>query len=267
MRSRWEELHAGLQRSIDRRESVASFQELQRRSPPLVPFGGPGAVAAFLASKGNSLVERDRILRCLVEEARTGNGKRIALGLLLLGFWPALDAIFRKRAPLFQREAPDIELEIIEQFIAQVHRIELSRVSCLGATLVRNTERDVVDARVRERARAAKCEDVTPDALAAPSVEDEPPFGSPSAFGVRVGQPDSEAIAALRRWLLSAIGSDADLIVGAVIHGKSRVDLAASLGISPAATRKRLERALDRARHAFLSEARSQTATPSAWVS
>jgi hypothetical protein len=265
MRSRWEELHAGLQRSIDRRGSVESFEEFQRRSPPLAPFSGPGSVAVFLASKSSSLVERDRILRCLVEEARTGNGKRIALALLLLGFWRALGAIVRKRSPLFQREAQDIELEIIEQFIAQVHRIHLSRVSCLAATLVRNTERDVVDARLREHARAAKCEAVAPDALASPSIEDEPPFVSP--FGLPVGQPDSEAVAALRLWLLSAIGQDADLIVGAVIHGKSRLDLAASLGISHAATRKRLARALGRARHALLAQARSQTATTPAWVS
>jgi hypothetical protein len=263
MRSRWEEMHAGLQRSLDRRESVVSFEELQRRSPALGPFGGPAAVATFLTSKGNSLVERDRVLRCLVTEASTGSAKRMALALLLLGLWPALDAIFRKRSPLFQREAHDIELEIIDQFMAQVHRVDLARVSCLAATLVRNTEREVVDARLREHARAAKCDDLKPDAIAAPSIEDERPFTS--AFGLPFDQPDGEAVAALRRWLRSAIGADADLIVGAVIDGKTRLDLAASLGISHAATRKRLERALDRARHAFLTQGRSQPSATPAW--
>src|SRR5262245_57609993 len=100
MRTRWEELHAGLLRSIDRRESVEAFEELQRRSPPLAPFGGASALVEFLIGKGNSLVRRDRVLRCLVEEASRGSAKRIALALLLLGLWPALDSIFRKRSHL-----------------------------------------------------------------------------------------------------------------------------------------------------------------------
>ena len=166
---------------------------------------------------------------------------------------------------LFQREAHDIELEIVERFIAQIRRIDLGRVACLAATLVRNTERDLVDARVRERARAAKCDAVTPDALAAPDAVDEPPPASP--FGLPAGQSDVAHVAGLRRWLLSAVGPDADLIVDAVIHGRSRLDLAASRGISHAAARKRLERALARARHALIEQTQSQPAATAAWVS
>jgi RNA polymerase sigma-70 factor (ECF subfamily) len=264
MRSRWEELHDGLLRSIDSRESVTSFEEIKRRRMPCAPFRGPAAVAAFLVDKGSGLVGRDRVLRCLVEEAREGNARRVALALLLLGLWPPLASIFRKRSHLFQREAHDIELEIVERFIAQIRRIDLGRVACLAATLVRNTERDLVDARLRERARAAKCDAVTPDALAAPDA-DEPPPASP--FGLPADQSDVEHVAGLRRWLLSAVGPDADLIVDAVIHGRSRLDLAASRGISHAAARKRLERALARARHALIEQTQSQPAVRAAWVS
>src|SRR5262245_10622573 len=104
MRTRWEEMHAGLIRSIDTPGSLVSFEELQGRSPPLAPFRGPAAVVEFLAGKGNGLVARDRVLRCLVAEASGGRGKRLALALVLLGLWPALDSIFRKRSPLFQAE-------------------------------------------------------------------------------------------------------------------------------------------------------------------
>jgi RNA polymerase sigma-70 factor (ECF subfamily) len=264
MRSRWEELHAGLRRSIEGRESVSQFDVLRARCAPLVAFGGPAALAAFLVDKGSGLFGRDRALRCLVEEAQRGSTKRTALALLLLGLWPALDSIFRKRSHLFQREAHDIEVEIIDRFIAQVQRIDLGRVSCLAATLVRNTEREVVDARVRERARAAKQDAVTPDVIATPSLDDEPPRAS--CFGLPGGQSDEAHVASLRRWLLSAVGPDADLIVDAVIHEKSRLDLAASLGISHAAARKRLERALTRARDALLAQPPSQPTAAAAWV-
>jgi len=265
MRSRWEELHAGLLRSIVGRKSVGSLQELQRRSAALAPFAEPLAVVDFLVSRASGLAGRDRVLRCLVEEARGSSARPIALALLLLGLWPALDSIFRKRRHLFQAQAHDIEMEIVDRFVAQVLRIDLGRVSCLAATLVRNTEREVVDARVRERTRAAKCEAVRPDAVAAPPPEDEP--AAPSPFGCTVGQSETERLAALRRWLLAAVGPDADLIVEAIIHEKRRLDLAASLGISHAAARKRIERALDRARHAFVTQTRSQAATTRAWVS
>ena len=264
MRSNWENLRAGLMRWIDGGESARAFEELRRRSPALAPFDGPAAVAAFLASKGSSLVERDRVLRFLVEEANRGSAKRIALALLLLGLWPGLDSIFRRRRPLFQAQLHDLELEIIDRFIGEVQRIELARVSCLAATLVLNTERNVVDARLRERARAAKSEGVAPDAIAAPSFEDA--RAPTSLFGLPFGQSDAEDVAALRRWLLSAVGPDADLIVDAVIHDRSRLELAASRGISHAAARKRLERALVRARHAFLVQSESQRAAATALV-
>lgn len=263
MRSRWEKMHAGLLRSIVRRESVGSFEELQGRASPLAPFGGPAATVEFLLDKASGLSGRDRVLRSLVEEARGGSARRIALALLLLGLWPALDSIFRKRSHLFQADAHDIELEIVDRFIAQLQRLDLARVSCLAATLVRNTDREVVDARLRERARAAKSEAVTPEALAAPAATEEAP--PTSLFGLSVGQSEADHVAGLRRWLLSAVGSDADLVVEAVIHERSRLELAVSLGISHAATRKRLARALERARTALHTQ--SQTSAASAWVS
>jgi len=262
MRSRWEELHAGLLRSVVRRTSLGSFHELQRRSAALAPFDEPLAVVHFLINKASGLTGRDRVLRLLVEEAKGSSARPCALALLLLGLWPALDAIFRKRSHLFQAQAHDIELEIIDRFIAQVLRIDLRRVSCLAATLVRNTEREVVDARVRERTRAAKCEPVRPDVIAAPPPDDEP---APSPFGLTVAESETERLATLRRWLRTAVGPDADLIVDAVIHEKRRLDLAASLGISHAAARKRIERALDRARQALRTQTRSHAAATPAW--
>lgn len=265
MRSRWEALHAGLMRSIEGCEAVRSFQELKARSEVLVRFCGPAEVAAFVTREGNDLGERDRVLRCLVQEVSSkGNARRIAHVLLLVGLWPGLDTIFRKRRHLLRGEINDLEIEIIDQFTAQVQRINLRRVACLAATLVLNTEREIVDARIRERTMAAGSDTMAAEAIPAPPAE-EPP--RPSRFGLPPDQSDAEDVAALRGWLERAVGRDADLIVDAVIHQKSRLELAATLGISHAAARKRLERALMRARSAFLLNHQSQPAVTSAFVS
>jgi RNA polymerase sigma-70 factor (ECF subfamily) len=255
-------------RSIEGRDSLRSFEEMRRRSPAFIPFGGPAALAAFLAHKENSLVDRDRVLRCLIGEARAGGATRLALALLFLGLWPGLDSIVRKRSRLFQPNTHDIELEIIDQFTAQVQRVDLARVSCLAATLVLNTEREVVGARVRESARAARSRAIEPDMIAAPSPSIDEDAGPVSPFGLTADQSDADDVAALRRWLLGAVGRDADLVVDAVIHERSRLELAAALGVSHAAARKRLERALSRAREAFLIQvqAPSQPAVAAALV-
>jgi hypothetical protein len=253
----WENVQTGLRRSIGTAESVRMFEELRARRPELAPFADAAAAAAFLARKQSGLFARDRVLRALVAEASGGTARRVALALLILGLWPGLDSVFRKRRALFRSAATDLALEILDHFIAQVQRIDLARVSALAATLVLNTERDLVKARVRECARAARRAAIVLDAIAAPTaVDDEGPV---SPFGLPVGQSDAEDVAALRRWLLSAVGRDADLIVDAVIHCRTRLELAASLGISHAAARKRLERALGRARHAYLAQSQRQS--------
>lgn len=265
MRSSWEALHAGLMRSIEAPDAVRSFEELQGGTAALSQFRSPATAAAFLAHEGSDLQQKDQILRGLVEEVHDkGPARRIAHVLLLLGLWPGLDAVFRRRRRLFRGDVQDLETEIVDQFTAQVQGIRLQRVTCLAATLVLNTEREVVDACVRERSLAARSEAVTPEAIAAPAPAESP---LASVFGLPSDQSDAEDVAALRRWLEPVVGRDVDLVVDAVFHGKSRLELAAALGISHAAARKRLERALARARHAFLLNHASQQATHSAFVS
>jgi RNA polymerase sigma-70 factor (ECF subfamily) len=251
--------------SIEGCDAVRSFEYLQARSDALARFRGPAQVAAFVARDGSDLGERDRVLRCLVQEVSSkGTARRIAHVLLLVGLWPGLDAIFRKRRHLLRGEIDDLEIEIIDHFTAQVQRVNLRRVACLAATLVLNTEREIVDARIRERTMAAGSDTAMAEAIPAPPPRDPPPA---SRFGLPQDQSDAEDVAALRRWLERAVGRDADLVVDAVIHRRSRLELAAALGISHAAARKRLERALTRARNAFLLDHQSQPAVTSAFLS
>jgi hypothetical protein len=265
MRSTWEALHAGLMRSLEGPEAVRSFEDLQARTVALSRFRSPVATAAFLAHEGSDLREKDQILRGLVREVHDkGPARRIAHVFLLLGLWPGLDAVFRRRRRLFRGEVQDIETEIVDQFTAQVQRIPLQRVVCLAATLVLNTEREIVDARIRERRFATSCDTAALEALPAPPPVEQP---APSPFGLPGSQSDAQDVAALRGWLEPVVGRDLDLVVETVLHGKSRLAVATAMGISHAAARKRLERALARARQAFLLNHASQQATPSAFVS
>jgi RNA polymerase sigma-70 factor (ECF subfamily) len=252
-------------RSIEGPEAVRSFEDLQARSPALSRFGSPVWTAAFLAHEGSDLQEKDQILRGLVREVHDkGPARRIAHVLLLLGLWPGLDAVFRRRRRLFRGDVQDLDTEIIDQFTAQVQRVPLQRVACLAATLVLNTEREIIDARIRERRFATSCEPATLEALPAPPPSEQPP---PSLFGLPSAQSDVQDVASLRRWLEPVVGRDLDLVVETVLHGKTRLEVATTMGISHAAARKRLERALTRARHAFLRTHPSQQTTPSAFVS
>jgi DNA-directed RNA polymerase specialized sigma24 family protein len=260
MRSHWEALRAGLVRSLETSETTDAFEELRSRSPH---FDGVPS-AAFLAaslSAGGSLGARDPALWALIEAARDRRVGRLAQTILLVCFWPALDAIFRRRFNLFPRRQHELSVELVDCFIMELQRADVRRVSCLSATLLRNTDRNLVRRRARERALAAKATAVTPNVAVV-----EPPEPVASPFGLGVEQTDTETIAVLTTWLRNAIGTDSVVVAAAVFGGKTCPEIARSLGISHAAARKRLCRALARARVAFLSERQSQPATSTAFV-
>jgi RNA polymerase sigma-70 factor (ECF subfamily) len=256
MRSHWEALRAGLLRSIRNHEVRATFDELKSRSAAFSPFETPLDLVAAVSPE-TDLDARDPVLWALVAAARDRRIRRLAQALIILCLWPALDAIFRRRFLLFPNRPQDLASEIIARFTAEVHRVDPRRVERLTATLLRNTERNVVRARRAERRVAAKTTEMTPEAAVVIPPE---PDRDPSPFGLRADQSDTDSVVALSNWLHAALGDDADLVVDAVFHRKRGPQLAASLGISHAAARKRLERALARARAALLLEARSHTA-------
>jgi len=263
MRSSWEALRAGLLRSIQDRKACATFDELKSRSERFALFRTPVDLVAAVSPDTN-LDARDPVLWALVAAARVHRTRRLAQALLILCLWPALDAMFRRRFMLFPNRPQDLASEIVARFTAEVQRVDPRRVGCLTATLLRNTERNLVRTRRAERRLAAKTTQVTADAAVVMPPE---PVGAPSPFGVHAGQSDSDSIAALSSWLHAALGDEADLVVDAVFHQKRGPQIAASLGISHAAARKRLERALARARTALLCDPTSHTAASVALAS
>jgi RNA polymerase sigma-70 factor (ECF subfamily) len=240
-------------RSIETREAVAAFEVLRSRSKVFEPFRTATELVVAISSS-TDLDARDPALWILVHATHDRGVRRLAQALLLLCFWPALDAIFRRRVGLFLSRPQDLASEIVACFTNEVQRIDLRRVTCLTATLLRNTERNLVRAHRCERMVASRATAVTPEVAVT-----LPPEPVASSFGLPANQADADSIEALGDWLRRAIGKEGDLVVEAVLKGKARSDIAVTLGISHAAARKRLERALARARAAFLANSQSHT--------
>jgi hypothetical protein len=250
VRSRWEALRSGLMRSIQSRTAIEGFERVKREATAVAPFGEPAAVVGHLAHPGGDLDEKDRVIGELAAVVGRDVEGQIATSILLLGLWPGLDAVFNRKAPLFRGRAGDLGGEIIQRFVAEVHRLDLTRVTRVTATLVRNTERRLLQARVREVAFASKPLDLSSSVVKESSAHLDRPPASP--FAGATGRSDVGSVAVLRDWLKAVVGDDdGDLVADAILLGCTRRELAEAMQLSPAAVRKRLQRALLRARHAM----------------
>ncbi len=254
MRSSWERIRRGLIQWIESREAARAFERLISRSPTLDRFSRASALVDAVAQT-TDLAGKDQVLAALITATRAEETRRLAHALLMLCLWPGLDAIFHRRIVFFRQDPQDLGAEIADRFTRCVHRIDLSRVTRITATLVRNTERELVDARRKESAVERRSAELPAD-LPERQAGD---FGG-SAFGMPCGRWDESSVATLRSWLSRAVGRDADLVIDAVLMEKSGGELASTFGLSPVAARKRLGRALARARHAYLTDGRSQQA-------
>ena len=139
---------AGLIRSIEDRRAATIYEGLRSRFAGLQPLTRPIDVVAAVSHEVD-MDARDKILRPLAHVAGERSVRPLAQALLMLCLWPGLDAIFRRRFVLF-RDPGYLATEIADHFSLALQRLDLRRVACLTATLVRNTERGILDARARD---------------------------------------------------------------------------------------------------------------------
>ena len=149
MRASWEALHAGLDRSVRTLQADQAFQQAKQHAPALAGFDEPKKLVAHLTSKAGDLDEKDRILGTLVTLVQRREHHEVASALLWLGLWPGLDAVYRRRLRHFRDQPDELVAELAEAFTALVERLDLTAVHRVAATLVRSTERDVMDHRKR----------------------------------------------------------------------------------------------------------------------
>ena len=150
MRARWEALHAALDRSVRSLQAEQAFQQA-RQHPALARFDQPFEVVEYLASKGGDLDEKDRLLGVLVTLVQRREHHELVSGLLWLGLWPGLDAVYRRRQRNFRGQPEELIAELADVFTGIIERLDLEVVHRVAATLVRSTARDLIDRRRRRR--------------------------------------------------------------------------------------------------------------------
>ena len=241
MRACWEALHASFVRSVSSLKAEQQFKAMGKSLPALASFEGTGALIAHLTTRSGDLDVKDQLYEVLIEAVQSrSDWAELATGLLWLGLWPGLDAIFRQRLRGFVELREDLVAEISFVFTTMIARIDLSGVQRVASTLVLNVEREVRECLTRRRTHEARLSDIT---------DHEDDLGDEtSRLDERELFADAQDLRAVRDWLRSIVGRDATLVIGAVLCGHDQGELADHLGIRPAAARKRFQRAIKRIR-------------------
>jgi DNA-directed RNA polymerase specialized sigma24 family protein len=257
MRASWEALHAGLDRSVRTLQADQAFQQAKQLHPALAGFDEPKKLVAHLTSKAGDLDEKDRILGTLVTLVQRREHHEVASALLWLGLWPGLDAVYRRRLRHFRDQPDELVAELAEAFTALVERLDLTAVHRVAATLVRSTERDVMDHRKR---RWAEVNHGLEGEANEPLRDLEGGIFSASWFDKaslqRWAASDhdlpslsfDEDVAVLRAWLEPIVGADAELLLAVLVLDETQREAGERLGLTHDAARKRFQRALGRLR-------------------
>ena len=209
------------------------------------------------------LDDKDQIYAALLRtvQARAPCG-RLAGELAWCGLWPALDRIYRRRLRYLGEDPDELTQGIWLAFNELIHRIGLAHVGRIAATLVRSTNRDVGRARLRTTTGGAP-------ASAGPVTEATVTVAEQArATPDDLAAPISSAgeIAELRSQLAPLLGADADLVIAVLALEIDQREAAARMGLTYAAARKRVQRAILRIRARLLpageAERRSQSPDP-----
>jgi DNA-directed RNA polymerase specialized sigma24 family protein len=225
VRGRWTAIQESLADSIRTSQAEQTYRDVARRWPALQHFDGPGALVAYLRALGRSLREKNLVYRALVEMVQEGGAAGdLAVPLLWLGLGPALRNVVRRRRHLFQAEQ-DAVAEVNYRFLRLIRSLDLGKVSRIAATLVRGTDRDVRDFRMR--------------ALRTAGLHDE----LRQHHGV-IQTDENQGVVRVQAWLEGVIGEDADLVLGVVLYGLSQIESGRRLGLSSSSARKRYQRAM-----------------------
>lgn len=242
MRARWEALHSSLSAVARSLKFNLSFLKAKQHHPLLTDFSDPGRVIAFFHSKSGDLDAKDQLLAFLVSLAQRGEHRELATTLLWLGLWPGLDGVYRRRLKHFGAKPDELVSELAGAFIDLIERLNLANVERVAATLVRSTERDVMDGLKRQWADARRPEQDPTDVGHFVTTVDG------AAFGLIPANCGKDEAADLRAWLRPIVGDDTELLIAVLVHQESQREAGARLGLSHEAARKRFQRALGRVR-------------------
>ncbi len=240
----WNNVHQSLVRSSSTLTFSRAFATMHEQHPALARFADVGALLDHLHRGPASADEKNAILAALITVAQSGWGASdAAVTVLLIALWPGLDAVFHRLSRRVEMvdELPSL---VLDHAVEQVHRLDLQSVHRIAATVLMNIERDVARGDLKERRRRHLAVELDPYLIGHSSPE---PFGTPDL---------------LVRDVVRHAGCDGRLVVRVAIEGFSHAEVAAEIGISRPAARKRYQRATHRLRTPF-SDGMSRSVPPS----
>jgi len=227
----WHEIRDHLMHSSTNLHFQRSFDAVRREQAALAPFRDPAALLDGLHRKTGDPARKNVILSALVGAAQgDGPASDCALTMLLLALWPGLDAI--RRRSIWRRigTADEVASDVLARTTEAVRSLDLGRVNWIAATVLRNVERDMIRARQRDQAREHLASGADPDEVA---------DSGDSGIG-------ETGYARLNGAVRKLLGDDALLVIRVAIEGFSQAEVAAELGLTEAAARKRYQRAMRR---------------------
>src|SRR5262249_29244322 len=154
---------------------------------------------------------------------------------------------YRRRLRYFGEDPDELTQGIWLAFNELVHRIDLAHVRRVAATLVRSTNRDVGRGRLRPIITLAPGSAAVREATTTVAEQ-------PRAVPDDLAAPISSAgeIVELRSELAPLLGADADLVIAVLALEIDHREAAARMGLTYAAARKRVQRAVLRIRARLL---------------
>ncbi len=237
MRTRWEGVHAALVDSVKTLQAEREFQGLRTKEPVLSKFDIPNSLVSYLTRPSGDLDEKDRIYAALVRVIQGQSAlSDLAAAVTWLGLWPGLDAIYQRISRHYRRDPDALSSDLAASFTAVVARADLSRINRVAATLIWNTERDLLKGLRGNWERDSRERLVDRDVLE----------------GMAQPEPPRCDVDGLRSRLEPIVGADADLLAGVLGLGETQREAAERLGIGYEAARKRFARAMVRVRSHFL---------------
>jgi RNA polymerase sigma-70 factor (ECF subfamily) len=241
LRSSWPALHARLLRSTTTLAFQQQFQAMCGDERTLAAFADPAALFDALHGPDGDPAARNSILAALVRRAHAG--ATAAVTVLLLALWPGLDAVHRRLVRHFGNDPHVLASEISGRVAAGIHALDLTRVSRIAATLIRNCERDIVRSLQRRSAETSRHR----------PIDEEVVSKSPetSVLGLPNELDADTAATRLVELLEPIVGPDARLVVAIAVEGERQATAAKARGLKADAGRKRYQRALRRLRVKF----------------
>lgn len=243
MRAHWEKLYRPLFRSVTTERASVMFAQAKQHTEVLRRFAEPATLLDYLHDRHGNLDEKDAVYAALVDAVqRARPWGQLAMALLWCGLSPALESIYRRRLRHFRAEPEELISAIAVAFSALIARIDCRRARRVAACLVWGTERDLM--RQRRAVWAAQAL-IDPDA----SFEEASDARVSTEAAVNVLGEMFAELASLQEWLMSLAGEqDAELLVSVYILDTTQAEAAKRVGLSHDATRKRIQRALQRLR-------------------